>query len=159
MSEGIDSETFRRVCAQFPTGVAIATVRAPEGTLHGLTVNSFTSVSLSPPLILICIGDLCQILPWFRLSPFFAVNFLTPEQQPLAEAFAERTDNRFEGLEWYPAPNGSPLIPNALGWMECRLEDTIEAGDHSILIGEVVAAEARDAAALVYFSRSYSRLP
>lgn len=158
MSEGIDPETFRRVSAQFATGVAISTVRAPDGTPHGLTVNSFTSVSLSPPLILICIGDLCQILPWFRVSPFFAVNFLTADQQALAVIFAEKTDNRFEGVEWYAAPNGSPLLPNSLGWMECRLEDVVEAGDHSILIGEVVAADSRDGPGLVYFNRSYSRL-
>ncbi|HZU25341.1 MAG TPA: flavin reductase family protein [Bryobacteraceae bacterium] len=156
MSSGIDSETFRQVCARFATGVAIAAVRAPDGAPHGLTVNSFTSVSLSPPLILICIGDLCQILPVFRASPFFSVNFLTPEQQPLANAFAERTDNRFDGIEWYAAPNGSPLIPGALGWMECRTEDAIEAGDHTIFIGEVAGAGARDGAALVYFNRSYS---
>ena len=158
MSSGIDSETFRQVCAQFATGVAIAAVRSPDGAPHGLTVNSFTSVSLNPPLILICIGDLCQILPYFGLSHFFSVNFLTPEQQPLATAFAVRTDNRFDGIDWYQAPNGSPLVPGALGWMECRLEQAIEAGDHTILIGEVVAAGAREGAALVYFNRSYSRL-
>jgi flavin reductase (DIM6/NTAB) family NADH-FMN oxidoreductase RutF len=158
MSSGIDSETFRRVCGQFATGVAIAAVRAPDGAPHGLTVNSFTSVSLSPPLILICIGDLCQILPLFRAAPFFSVNFLTVHQQHLAAAFAERTDNRFEGVPWYEAPHGSPLLPDGLGWMECRLEQTVEAGDHTIFIGEVVGADARGAPALLYFNRSYSRV-
>src|SRR5437588_156219 len=96
MSAAIDPETFRRVCGQFATGVAIATVRAPDRSPHGLTVNSFSSVSLEPPLILICIGDICQILPFFRISPFFAISFLTPDQQHLAVAFAEKTDRRFD---------------------------------------------------------------
>jgi|SRR5579884_1463810 len=158
MSAAIDPETFRRVCAQFATGVAVATVRAPDGTPHGLTVNSFTSVSLEPPLILICIGDVCQILPLFRISPYFAVNFLTVAQQDLAVAFAERTDNRFDGVRWYEAPNGAPLLPDSLGWMECRLENVIAVGDHCILIGQVVHADAQEGAALLYFNRSYKQV-
>jgi len=154
---GIDSETFRHVCAQFATGVAIATVRAPDGTPHGLTVNSFSSVSLEPPLILICIGDLCQILPFFRASAFFAVNFLGAAQQQLAVAFAERTDNRFEGTAWQPAANGSPLLPESLGWMECRLEQAVHAGDHTILVGRVIAADAHPGAALLYFNGCYRK--
>jgi len=157
-ARGIDPDSFRRVCAQFATGVAVATVRGADAAPHGLTVNSFTSVSLEPPLILICIGDLCQILPYFRTSAFFAVNFLNAAQQSLAIAFAERTDNRFEGIPWLEAENGSPLLPDSLGWMECRLAETIEAGDHSILLGKVVGAEARSGTALAYFNGCYGQV-
>src|SRR5579884_3313232 len=98
MSSAVGPETFRRVCSQFATGVAVATVRAADGTPHGLTVNSFTSVSLDPPLILICIGDLCDILPHFAASCWFGINFLTSAQQNLCTVFAAETDNRFAGI-------------------------------------------------------------
>ena len=151
----VDSQTFRKACAQFATGVAVATVRAEDGAPHGLTVNSFTSVSLQPPLVLICIGHECQILPHFQRAPFFALNILTAEQQELSVLFARRTDNRFEDRPWREGVTGAPLIPGTLASIECRRVNLIDAGDHTIVLGEMVAAAIYTGSPLIYFNQSY----
>lgn len=94
----LDPESFRQACSQFDTGVAIATVRARDGTQHGLTVSSFTSVSIHPPMILICIDLDCPFLSHFRLSTHFAVNVLTESQRELSVTFAAKPEARFEGV-------------------------------------------------------------
>jgi len=147
----VDSELFRRSCSQFATGLAVATVRTADGTPHGLTVNSFTAVSLKPPLILICIDEKSQAIEHFRRAAFFAVNVLAAGQESLAETFARRIDNRFEDQPWTEGSTGAPLIPDALANMECRIVDVLTLGDHSVLVGEMVAASMTEAAPLLYF--------
>jgi flavin reductase (DIM6/NTAB) family NADH-FMN oxidoreductase RutF len=154
----VNAELFRRACSQFATGVAIATVRATDGTPHGMTVNSFTSVSLEPPLVLICIDEQSQALDHFRDGSFFALNILGYGQEPLSEAFARRIDNRFEDQTWFAGESGAPLIPGVLASMECRRVDFIALGDHSVLVGEMVAASVTDGAPLVYFRGAYGRM-
>ncbi len=135
--------------------MAVATVRAADGAPHGLTVNSFSSVSLDPPLVLICIGHECQILPHFEQAEFFALNVLTSEQQELSVAFAQRTDNRFEDRPRYEGATGAPLIPGVLATIECRRVNLIDAGDHSIVLGEMVASAIYTGSPLIYFNHSY----
>ena len=154
----VNAELFRRACAQFATGLAIATVRASDGAPHGLTVNSFASVSLEPPLVLISISEQCQALGHFRDGMFFALNILASGQEPLSEAFARRIDNRFEDQTWFAGETGAPLIPGVLATMECRLVNVIELGDHSVLVGEMVAASIAEGAPLVYFRSAYGRM-
>src|ERR1043166_2503779 len=101
-NKGIDAATYREVCSQFTTGVAVATVRAPDGTPHGLTVSSFTPVTIDPPLILICLDFRCTGLEHFRNGPFFAINVLTEFQRELSVVFAAKPEGRFEGIEWRP---------------------------------------------------------
>ena len=151
----MNAELFRRACSQFATGLAIATARAADGAPHGLTVNSFTSVSLEPPLVLICIDKQSQALEHFRHAPFFALNILASGQEPLSEAFARRIDNRFEDQAWFAGETGAPLIPGMLATMECRLVDAIELGDHWVLVGEMVAASIAEGSPLVYFRSAY----
>jgi flavin reductase (DIM6/NTAB) family NADH-FMN oxidoreductase RutF len=138
--------------------VAIATVRGTNGAPHGLTVNSFTSVSLEPPLVLICIDEKCQAIDHFREGPFFALNVLATGQEPLSEAFARRIDNRFEDQPWYAGETGAPLIPDVLATLECRLVEVIELGDHWVLVCEMVAASAGEGAPLLYFQSAYGRM-
>jgi flavin reductase (DIM6/NTAB) family NADH-FMN oxidoreductase RutF len=154
----VNGELFRRACSQFATGLAIATVRAADDAPHGLTVNSFTSVSLDPPLVLICIDEQCQALHHFREGGFFAVNILAAGQEALSEAFARRVDNRFEDQEWCAGETGAPLIPGVLATMECRLVNVIELGDHRVMVGEMVAASIAEGSPLVYFRSSCGRL-
>jgi flavin reductase (DIM6/NTAB) family NADH-FMN oxidoreductase RutF len=154
----VNAGLFRRACSQFATGLAIATVRASDGAPHGLTVNSFASVSLEPPLVLISIGEQRQALGHFRDGMFFALNILASGQEPLSEAFARRIDNRFEDQTWFAGETGAPLIPGVLATMECRLVNVIELGDHSVLVGEMVAASIAEGAPLVYFRSAYGRM-
>jgi flavin reductase (DIM6/NTAB) family NADH-FMN oxidoreductase RutF len=152
---GIDAATYRQVCSQFATGVAVATVRAPDGAPHGLTVSSFTPVSIDPPLILICIDFRCTGIEHFRTGPFFAVNILTAAQRELSVIFADKPEGRFEGVEWSPGQTGAPLLAGALAVTECRLERVLNAGDHAVVFGEVVRARVHGGSPLLYFDRAY----
>jgi flavin reductase (DIM6/NTAB) family NADH-FMN oxidoreductase RutF len=155
---GIDADTYRQTCAQFATGVAVATVRAADGTPHGLTVSSFTAVSINPPLILICIDCASQALDHFRRGPYFAVNVLAVSQRDLSVTFAEKPEGRFDGIAWEPGQTGAPLLEGALSTIECRVERVLDAGDHAVIIGEVVRAECRAGQPLLYFNRMYREL-
>lgn len=150
--------TFRDACALFATGVAVACVADPEGNPHGLTINSFTGVSLAPPLILICIDGGCKLLQYFRISQFFAVNVLNHTQQNLSVAFAVKPERRFEGVAWRPGHTGAPLLDDVLATIECRATSVIEAGDHAVIFGEVVHASLSTGEPLLYYNRSYRTL-
>jgi flavin reductase (DIM6/NTAB) family NADH-FMN oxidoreductase RutF len=154
-----DAEAFRKACALFATGVTVATVRASDGTPHGLTVSSFTSVSIQPPLILICIDYAFNFLSHFRACSNFAVNILGESQRDLAVTFAEKPEGRFEGVDWYTGVSGAPLLHGCIANIECRLSSIIEAGDHAIFLGEMIQAESHGGRPLVYFNRNYRALP
>jgi flavin reductase ActVB len=123
-----------------------------------MTVNSFTSVSLEPPLVLVCIDRKARILEHFVTSDLFAVNILRENQQELSMHFARAGEDRFDSLSWYPGDTGMPLIPGALATLECAVYQRIESGDHTILVGEVMSAIRHEGRPLVYFSRAYRRL-
>jgi len=152
------SDAFRDACALFASGIAVATVRATDGTPHGLTVSSFTSVSMAPPLLLVCIDSSCVFLPHFRAATSFAINVLSENQQELSVTFSEKPEARFDGIDWLEGQSGAPLIRDCLATIECRLTTITEAGDHAILLGEVVNAGSRQGNPLLYFNRDYRRL-
>jgi 4-hydroxyphenylacetate 3-hydroxylase, reductase component len=154
----LEPALFRRVCALFPTGVAVLTTRAPNGAPHGLTINAFCSLSLHPPLVLTAIDRATATLEIFEKAGHFGVNFLSMEQQALSVRFSELPEGRFAGVSWSAGPLGSPRLDSALGWLECRTERIVDAGDHRAFIGEVVAAEAGGGAPLVYFRSGYTEL-
>ena len=158
LAKGVVAQAFLRACAQFATGVAIATVADAAGSPHGMTINSFTSVSLEPPLVLICIDHKARILDHFLSADFFAINILRDSQQELSERFARPGEDRFDALGWYPGETRAPLIPDALAIFECAVFERRKAGDHTIVIGEVVQAVRREGRPLVYFSSSYQTL-
>ena len=158
MSRGASAEAFREACAKFATGVAVATVLAPDGTPHGLTVSSFTAVSIEPPLILVCIDYGCAFLGHFRASTHFGVNVLAETQRELSVIFAEKPEGRFEGVEWYRSASGVPLLQNCLTNLECRVWSIVEAGDHAVFLAEVVEAESREGQPLLYYNRDYRSL-
>jgi flavin reductase (DIM6/NTAB) family NADH-FMN oxidoreductase RutF len=133
----------------------VATVRAADGAPHGLTISSFTSVSISPPLILICIDFASQAVDHFRRGPYFAVNILTDSQRDLSVTFAEKPEGRFDGVAWQPGETGAPLLKGALAALECRVERVLDAGDHAVVFGEVVRVECREGRPLLYFNREY----
>jgi flavin reductase (DIM6/NTAB) family NADH-FMN oxidoreductase RutF len=154
----IDQETFRRTCGRFATGIAIATVLSAEGIPYGLTVNSFTSVSCCPPLVLVCVDYRSSLLPHFRGNSYYGINVLAEDQRALSVRFSQRQPDRFEGIEWKRGASGAPLLSGCLACMECFVNQTVEAGDHAILIAEVVQAEFREGKPLLYYASSYCGL-
>jgi flavin reductase (DIM6/NTAB) family NADH-FMN oxidoreductase RutF len=154
----MDCDVFRKACGRFATGIAVATVSGADGTPYGLTVNSFTSVSCCPPLVLICVDYRCSILPAFRSSNWYGINILTDSQRDLSVRFSQRQPDKFEGLDWYRGGSGVPLLRAALTSMECCITQTVEAGDHAIFIAEVTRAEWREGEPLLYFASSYRSL-
>jgi flavin reductase (DIM6/NTAB) family NADH-FMN oxidoreductase RutF len=154
----VSSEVFRRACGRFATGVAVAGANDANGVPHGLTVNSFTSVSLDPPLILICLGHAVAAIDVFRRSRHFGLSILRENQRELSERFAQRLDDRFESLAWHLGETGVPLLDSVLATIECETRRVVAAGDHDIFIGEMVRATAHDGEPLLYFASEYGRL-
>src|SRR6266566_6982188 len=137
----IEIDFFRQVMGQFATGVTVVTTCSHEG-LAGLTVNSFASVSLDPPLVLICIDLNSMVLPFLRASRTFAVNILTSEQEALSRCFATTSEERYEHFchaSYHIAATGSPIIDEVLAFIDCRIVAEYPGGDHVIFLGLVVA--------------------
>src|SRR5438128_7450230 len=139
----IEQHHFRRVCGKYATGITILTVLDSLGTPHGMTVNSFTSVSLSPPLVLVCIDCRTPILSHFFPGTRFAINVLQEGQTDLSTCFARSGCDRFEGVEWRPGQIGAPVLPDVLATLECAVTQMVEAGDHVVVIGEALHASWR----------------
>ena len=137
----IEKDFFRQVMGQFTTGVTVVTTRSHEG-LAGLTVNSFTSVSLDPPLVLICIDLYSMVLPFIRASGNFTVNVLTSEQEALSRCFATISAERYKHFchaSYHIASTGSPIFDDALAFIDSRIVAEYPGGDHVIFVGHVVA--------------------
>jgi flavin reductase (DIM6/NTAB) family NADH-FMN oxidoreductase RutF len=148
----IGTEEFRRVMGHFATGVTVVTSRGVDGVPLGLTVNAFTSVSLDPLLVLVCIHRRASGHDALLESGHFAVNVLRRDQEELALRFSGKdASERFRDLPAPDGPLGSPLIPEALAWLECRIRDVFPGGDHSVVLGEVVGCQARDGEPLLFF--------
>jgi flavin reductase (DIM6/NTAB) family NADH-FMN oxidoreductase RutF len=154
----LDAASFRRTLGRFATGVTIVTTCDAQGQPQGITVNSFTSVSLDPPLVLFCIGKSSQSLEPFLACNAFTINILAADQEGLSSRFASKQANRFEGTGWSEGANGTPRLPDTLAALECMAVQRIESGDHFILVGQVTLAEYRDAEPLLYFASRYRQL-
>jgi len=156
--ESLTKTEFCRACAKFPTGVTIVTVLDAEGCPHGMTASSFTSVSLEPPLVLVCVDHRASVLAHLRRAQHISINILSEGQQDLSAHFARPGHDRFTGVEWEAGQGGVPLISGALARFECSIHRMVDAGDHTILIAEVLDAEYHDGRPLVYFGSSYHKL-
>jgi flavin reductase (DIM6/NTAB) family NADH-FMN oxidoreductase RutF len=154
----VSSEEFRRACGRFATGVTVAGVLDREGIPHGLTVSSFTSVSLEPPLILICLGHAVTSIEHFRQARHFGISILREGDRSFSDRFARKGQDHFEGVDWQAGETGVPLLACALAVIECAVYRQFTAGDHDILVGEVVRTCVNDGAPLVYFASRYSTL-
>ncbi len=156
-SAPVTSEEFRRACGRFATGITVASVLDAKGAPHGLTVSSFTSVSLNPPLILICLGHGVSAIHHFRAATHFGINVLAKDQRALSDRFARQGQNRFEGVAWQPGVTGVPLLPGVLAAIECSVHRIVPMGDHDILVGEMVHALIADGEPLLYFASGYRK--
>ena len=138
-------------------GVAVVTALDADGDPRGLTATAVCSVSLDPPLVLVCVARESHTLTAIRASGRYALNFLRSADTFSSARFAGSAGSKFEGVEWTAAPGGSPVLPGTLAWVECDVERDVEGGDHTIFIGRVTQArtELPDAVPLVHFGGSY----
>jgi flavin reductase (DIM6/NTAB) family NADH-FMN oxidoreductase RutF len=154
----IDQRHFRDVMGAFATGVTIITTMV-DGAAHGITANSFTSVSLDPPLMLFCLGKTSTNFDAFMATESFAVNILAADQDALSTHFAMFEGDRFDGTAWTAWDTGAPIIEGVVAAADCVLEARHDAGDHIIIIGRAVRAEnLSDAAPLLYHRGKYAGL-
>jgi flavin reductase (DIM6/NTAB) family NADH-FMN oxidoreductase RutF len=152
---GADPARFRGACSRFATGVAIVTLFGIDNRPYGLTVNSFTSVSLEPPLILFCVHYRSHVLKHFKPGRKFGVNVLSENQRELSELFARQGADRFSTTAWTPGKFGSPLFAGTIATFECALTQATPGGDHIILIGQVEEVSHAEGNALTYFDSKY----
>jgi flavin reductase (DIM6/NTAB) family NADH-FMN oxidoreductase RutF len=161
----LDIRSFRRWFGGFATGVAVVTARADDGKVAGITINSLTSVSLDPPLVLFCLVRTAHVYPLFRQSPYFTVNLLSEGQEYLSRYFADPRHHAVPENIWEKkissgAPKGSPILRHTLGWMVCKRAAVHKGGDHDIIVGETVALHRRAGTLnpLLYFHSRYRKI-
>ena len=142
---------------RFATGIGVAACRKEDGSYAALTVNSFTSVSLGPPLVLWCIERRASSFPAFMAADSYAVSILRADQQHLSERFASHQPAPLSAEEIDIWRSGAPLLKNRLAGFDCEVEERHRAGDHIILVGKVLQFDSADGAPLIYFSSSYCK--
>lgn len=156
----VDPATFRDVMAQWPSGVTVVTTLV-DGAWHGMTASSFSSVSLDPPLVSVCLDRRLYSHGLISGSGVFGINVLAKDQAEVARRFAGMVpgvEDRFAGETWTTADTGTPLLDSALGWLDCRVVHEYPGGDHTIFVGEVVAGHAaRRTAPLLFHSRGWGQ--
>jgi len=158
----LDPVTFRRVAGTFTTGVTVITVERAPGLVHGMTANSFTSVSLDPLLVLVCVSHDARLLSFLKSQRRFGVSILRDGQQALSEYFAkiEQTPDEHArlGIRYTWTSSGVPLLGNTLAQLACNVVAEHHAGDHAIFIGEVESMECHDGEPLLFHRGQYRRL-
>ena len=154
----LDQTAFRRALGQFATGITVVTTRDGNARPMGLTVNAFCSVSLEPPLVLICLDRRSEVNGGLVATGRFNVSVLREDQEDMSRRFAAGGPLKFEGIELPSGANGLPLVAGALAELECRLVAAHDAGDHTIYVGEVERLESRPGLPLVYHGSAYRRL-
>src|ERR1039458_7715445 len=155
---GASGSSSAAFVANLPAASRWSRCGTPPEALHGMTANSFTSVSLTPPLVLVCVDRSALILEHFRSIPYFGINILSASQRPLSDQFAGRGYDRFQGVAWYAGQTGVPLLPDVLATIECSRWEVMTAGDHDIVIGEVLHANCQDGDPLVFYCSQYRSL-
>ncbi|NWG22033.1 MAG: flavin reductase family protein [Chloroflexi bacterium] len=153
----IDEFRFRQVMGHFASGVTVVTTEH-AGQLFGMTVSSFCSLSLRPPLVLICIDRNVRAHDAIAAAGRYAVNVLEKRQEHLSRRFATPEIDRFTGVAWRTGQLDLPLLDDTLAAFECRLIDALPGGDHTIFVGEVQYAEIREGSPLLYYRRGYHEL-
>ena len=154
----VSPSLFRELLGRFATGVTVITVQDDDGEPRGMTASSLASVSLSPPLVSVCIEDCATLHDLLVHAPLHALNVLAEEQEELSRRFAAPNITPFDGVGYHTTERGLILLDGAIAHIECRLEATHTAGDHTILIGRVIGGAAHDRRPLLYFRGGYASL-
>jgi flavin reductase (DIM6/NTAB) family NADH-FMN oxidoreductase RutF len=155
----LDRDAFRSVLGRFASGITVVTTCTETGIDHGMTVSAFCSVSLTPPLVLICVDQSAEMYHVLKDVAHFTVNVLSERQEAISRRFADfDAAQRFEGVGFHRGKFGAPVLHDILAYVECRVQRLYDAGDHGIVIGEVQHAAARDDRPLLYYRGGYARL-
>lgn len=154
----ITSEVFKSCLSRFASGVTVVTTRDAGGNLHGLTVSAFSSLSLEPPLILICVHKKTGSHHAFDESKAFVVNVLCEDQRRISNRFASKTADKFEGIFYKKGIENIPVLEDCLANLECRLHDSFDGGDHTIFVGRIENAFVGNKNPLVYWHGCYRKL-
>jgi len=149
---------YRDTLGRVPTGVAFVSARAPNGEAAGLLINSFTSVSLTPPMVLWCLGLAARSRPIFAVAPTFAVSVLSEEQHCLLSVLGRPLEHRLQGVPIRDGLGGAPVIEAAAAVFECSVVTVTRAGDHELHLGQVERFERRDGPPLAYLAGQYGRV-
>lgn len=154
----LDADAFRAVMGRFATGVTIVTATDTEGVDHGMTVSAFSSLSLNPPLVLICIEHSASMHALLLETSHFAVNILSAAQEEIARRFAQTGAQRFTGIGFTRGDRDLPILSDVLAYVECRRIAVHEGGDHTVIVGETEAAVVRDGKPLLYYRGGFAQL-
>ena len=154
----VSQSAFRAVLGRFASGVTVVTARDRRGRDVGLTVSAFSSLSLDPPLVLMCIDHSASAYNALSKTSCFIANILSEGQEAIARRFAETSGNRFDGIGYERGQNGAAVLLEVLGYIECNVTERYEAGDHDIIIGSVEAAQANEGKPLLYYRGGYAQL-
>ena len=151
----IEPMDLRRALGAFATGVTVVTTMDADGSPRGFTANSFTSVSLDPPLILVCLAKRAASCPVFQAAKSFAVNILSEDQKAVSTAFSSPGVDRFTTVDWSARATGCPILADVVAWLDCRMQEVVDAGDHYILIGRIVDYDYAPASPLGFCRGAY----
>jgi flavin reductase (DIM6/NTAB) family NADH-FMN oxidoreductase RutF len=154
----VDQHAFRAVLGRFSSGVTVVTTIDASGEDRGMTVSAFCSVSLDPPLILICVDHAASIHDTMSRATDFTVNILSEGQEALARRFAGPDPDRFDGTGFSRGANGVAILDDVLGYVQCRVTNRHSTGDHDVIIGEVEEAMADEGRPLLYYRGGYAQL-
>lgn len=155
----VTQDKFRAALSRFPSGVTVVTTKDGEGRLHGITVSAFCSVSLNPPLILVCIEKTTGSHTALNESGVFVVNILGEGQRELSEHFASQIPNKFTEIGFSPGIEGLPILKGIAASLECRVDAKHDGGDHTIFVGKVVEIKINDVRPLAYLHGDYRAIP
>jgi flavin reductase (DIM6/NTAB) family NADH-FMN oxidoreductase RutF len=154
----LDPDAFRAVMGRFASGVTVVTATDDTGRDRGMTVSAFTSVSLQPPLIAMCIDKTASMHETLAHGQYFAVNILASTQEPVARRFGATGGQQFDGIGYRIGENGAPILNGVLAAFECRCVSATDTGDHTIIVGETVSAAVREARPLLYYRGGFAQL-
>jgi flavin reductase ActVB len=154
----MDDQKFRDAMSTFASGVTVIGLRDLEGRFRGITVSAFSSVSMTPPMVLVCISQVSACNAELGTGVYFGVSILSAEQSELAKHFAKSSGSKFGDVPFRFGRTSVPLLNDATTQLECVVRQRIEAGDHIIVLGEVIAAEVTDAPPLVYAQRNFHKI-
>jgi flavin reductase (DIM6/NTAB) family NADH-FMN oxidoreductase RutF len=147
----VDLQEFKRALSCFATGVAVVTTLDSDGNKVGMTISSFNSVSLDPPLVLWSIANDANSYSVFTGTKYFAVNVLAMHQDDLSSRFAQKDEDKFQGLECRNGIHGVPVLPEYAACFECSTEDIFDGGDHKIIVGRVLKLDDRESDPLIFY--------
>ena len=154
----INPDEFRHALGRFASGVTVVTSKDADGNLHGITVSAFCSVSLEPPLILVCIAVNTGSHHALTETDSFVVNILREDQQHISDRFASFLHSKFETVKYHSGIDGLPVLADTLANLECRLVNSHDNGDHTIFVGQIEQATINEGKPLVYFHGNYRKL-